>query len=232
MRTSSCCRLPSRAALSRRNTASDTSGLPMKTRSTGRTSCGAGGPRQRQIGGVGIDHMAARIGDREPVIGMIGDAAHHRIVGGAVGEANDAGGEGEQVEQPDHRQQRQQPEDIGLRLRPADGHQRDRRGDDAAGHQQHQHDAAAAPRRLVGGHRLARRIVCQVSAVMAGNAACRRGSWRAFATPAPECLNRTGKRKSVRPAISRHCRAFRAGSTARPQVHARRPETPRLRPIT
>ena len=38
-RTSSCCRLPSRAAFSRRNTASETSGLPMKTRSTGRTSC-------------------------------------------------------------------------------------------------------------------------------------------------------------------------------------------------
>ena len=115
--------------------------------------------RERQIGGVGIDHMAARIGDRQSVIGMIGDAAHDRIVGGAVGEANDAGGEGEQVEQPDHRQQRQQPEDIGLGLRTADGHQRDRRRDDPAGHQQHQHDAAAAPRRLVGGHRLSWRIV-------------------------------------------------------------------------
>ena len=98
--------------------------------------------------------MAARIGDREPVIGVVGDVAHHRIVGGAVGEADDAGGEREQVEQPDHRQQRQQPQDIGLRLRPADGHQRDRGRDDAAGHQQHQHDAAAAPRRLVDGLRL------------------------------------------------------------------------------
>src|SRR5207245_2361074 len=44
IRTSSCCRLPSRAALSRRNTASDTSGLPMKTRSTGRASCGLAAP--------------------------------------------------------------------------------------------------------------------------------------------------------------------------------------------
>ena len=86
---------------------------------------------------------------------MIGDPAHDRIVGGAIGETDDAGGEGEQVEQPDHRQQRKQPKDIGLRLRAAERHQRDRHRDDAAGHQQHQHDAAAAPRRLVGGHRLA-----------------------------------------------------------------------------
>ena len=112
------------------------------------------GPGQRQIGRVGIDHMAARVGDREPVIGVIGDAAHDGIVGRAIGEADDAGGEREQVEQPDHGQQRQQPEDIGLRLGAADGHQRDRGRDDPAGHQQHQHDAAAAPRRLVGGHRL------------------------------------------------------------------------------
>ena len=50
-------------------------------------------------------------------------------------------------------------EDIGLRLGAADGHQRDRHRDDAGGHQQHQHDAAAPPRRLVGGERLGRRIV-------------------------------------------------------------------------
>ena len=64
--------------------------------------------------------MTAGVGDRQAVIGVIGDAAHDRVVGGAIGEANDSGGEGEQVEQPDHRQQRQQPENIGLRLRAAD----------------------------------------------------------------------------------------------------------------
>ncbi len=103
--------------------------------------------------------MAAGIGHRQPVIGVIGDPAHHRIVGGAIGETDDAGGEGEQVEQPDHRQQRQQPEDIGLRLGPADGHQRDRDRHDRKGHQQHQNDAAVAPRRLVGGEGLRRGIV-------------------------------------------------------------------------
>ena len=77
----------------------------------------AHGTGQRQIGFVEIDHVAARVGDREPVEGAVGDAADHGIVGAAVGEADDAGGEREQAEQPDHRQQRQKPQDIGLRLR-------------------------------------------------------------------------------------------------------------------
>ena len=76
-------------------------------------------PRQRQIGRVGIDHMAAGVGDRQSVIGMIGNAAHHRVVGGAVGKADDSGGIGEQVEQPDHRQQRQQRR--GYRAAPGRG---------------------------------------------------------------------------------------------------------------
>ncbi len=111
-------------------------------------------PREREIGRVEIDHMTTGVGDGEAVIGLVGDAAFDRIVGGAIGETDNARGVGEQVEQPDHRQQRQQPEDIRLRLGPADGHQRDRRRDDPAGHQQHQNDAAAPPRRLVGGDRL------------------------------------------------------------------------------
>ena len=49
-------------------------------------------PRQREIGRVGIDHVTAGIGDRQPVIGMIGDAAHDRIVGGTIGETNNSGG--------------------------------------------------------------------------------------------------------------------------------------------
>ena len=115
---------------------------------------GGAGPGEREIGGVAVDHVAPRIGDRQPVIGMVGDAAKHGIVGGAVGETDDAGGQREQVEQPDHGQQRQEPQDVGLRLRPAQRHQRYRGRDDAAGHQQHQHDGAAAPRRLVDGLRL------------------------------------------------------------------------------
>ena len=169
----------------------------MKTRSTGRTSCAARGARQRQIGRVGIDHMAARVGNGEPVIGVIGDMAHHGVVGGAIGEADDTGGEREQVEQPDHRQQRQQPKNIGLRLRPADGHQRDRGRDDAAGHQQHQNDAAAAPRRLVRGHRRGDGS-WSVSAVITRGRGLSIWMLTRSRTPAPECLNRAGKRKSIR----------------------------------
>ena len=62
--------------------------------------------REREIGGVGIDHVAAGVGDRQPVMGMIGDPPHDRVVGGTIGETNNSGGESEQVEQPDHRQQR------------------------------------------------------------------------------------------------------------------------------
>ena len=111
-------------------------------------------PRQRQIGGVGIDHVPPGIRDRQPVIGMIGDVAHHRVVGGTVGETDDARGKREQIEQADHCQERQHAEDIGLGLGAADGHQRDRDRHDSGGDQQHQHDAAAPPRRLMGQKRL------------------------------------------------------------------------------
>ena len=111
--------------------------------------------RERQIGRVGIDHVAAGVGDRQPVIGEVGDPALDGIVGSTIGETDDSRSVGEQAEQPGHRQQRKQAKDIRLRLRAADGHQRDRYRHDAAGHQQHQNDAAAAPRRLMGGHRLA-----------------------------------------------------------------------------
>ena len=106
--------------------------------------------------------MTAGVGDHQPVIGQIGDAARDRVVGGTIGETDDSRGVCEQAEQPDHRQHRQQAEDVGLGLRTADGHQGDRRGDDSAGDQQHQNDAAAPPRRLVGGDRLSRRIVVSI----------------------------------------------------------------------
>ena len=75
--------------------------------------------------------MAAGIGDGDAVISKIGDAANDRIVGRTVGEANDPGGEGEQIEQADHRKQRQQAKNIRLRLRAPDRGQRDRHGHDA-----------------------------------------------------------------------------------------------------
>ena len=106
--------------------------------------------------------MAARIGHRQPVEGMIGDSRDHGIVGGAVGEAGDSGGEGEQAEQPDGGKQRQQREDIGLRLGAPDGHQRDGRGDQPARNQKHQKDAAAPALRLVGHRELPEQIMVDI----------------------------------------------------------------------
>jgi len=141
--------------------------------------------------------MAAGVGDGEPVEGMVGDSRHHRIVGGPVGEADDAGGEGEQVEQPDHRQKRQQPQDIGLRLGAADAHQHQRRGDQPARHQQHQHDAARPPR-LVQGQRLAGRIIVGIGDhELSGHGLSAKDMARRGA-PGSECLNRAGERKPAR----------------------------------
>ena len=98
--------------------------------------------------------MPARIGHRQAVIGMIGDPAHHGIIRRAVGEADDAGGKGEQAEQPDHGEDGEHAEDIGLGMGPAERHQRHGDADKAGRHQQHQNDTAAAPRRLVDGDRV------------------------------------------------------------------------------
>ncbi|MGY3367489.1 hypothetical protein ACVWZL_004614 [Bradyrhizobium sp. GM2.4] len=118
-----------------------------------------GGAGQRQVGRIGIDHMAARVGHGEAVEGVVGDAPHHGIVEIAIGEADDAGGEGEQVEQADHRQHGEDTEDIGLGLRAPERHQPDGNGDEAGGHQQHQRNAARARRRLVRRNGLACEVV-------------------------------------------------------------------------
>jgi hypothetical protein len=118
--------------------------------------------------------MAARIGDGDPVIGEIGDAAHHRIVGRTVDKADDTGGKGEEIEQADHGKQRQQTQDIRLGLRPADRHERGRRGDDDACHQQHQQNAAP-PHRLIGGGRVGRRNVVRLGEHEVRRIACRNG---------------------------------------------------------
>ena len=134
-------------------------------------------------------------------MGMVGDPAHHRIVGGAVGEPDDAGGKGEQVEQADHGEQRQHAENIGLGLGAADGHQRHRHRDDAGGHQQHQHDATAAPRRFVGREGLGGRMAVGFGGHIGRT---QPSAWRLRAglRAPPECLNWARKRKSIRAAIA------------------------------
>jgi len=96
--------------------------------------------------------VTAGIGNRQAIEGVVGDMRGNGIIGGTVGEANHAGGKRKQVEQPDHGQNRQQPQYIGLCLRASDGHQRDRHRNQHPGHQQHQHNAAAASHRFGRAH--------------------------------------------------------------------------------
>ncbi len=159
---------------------------------------------------------------------MIGDAAHHRIVDGAIGEADDAGGEREQVEQPDHGKQRQKAEDIGLRLGAADGHQRDRHRDDAGGHQQHQDDAAAPPRRFVRHERLGGEIV-----VGFGGHLGRRGLSALDITRLPRAgssVPESDLQTQVHQAAICKLNPFQAGFC--PSGHTERPEKVRFRPMT
>ena len=131
-------------------------------------------PRQRQIGRIGIGDLTADIGHRDAVEGVVGHRAHHRIVRRAVGEPHDAGGKGEQREQPDHRQKRQEAENIGLRLGAAERHEGHGGSDDRRRDHQHQHDAAAAPLGLRGRRDLAvvvgfdgHRTVCRLFSTVA-----------------------------------------------------------------
>jgi len=139
--------------------------------------------------------VAARIGDGEAIEPVIRDPAHDRIIEAAVGEADDPGGESEQVEQADHRQHGKDAEDIGLCLRAPERHQPDGDGDEAGSHQQHQRNAARARRRLVRRNGLAGEVVVGLGGHSRAGAAClqrinaRQRAW------GPPCLNRTPRCK-------------------------------------
>ena len=100
---------------------------------------------QREVGGVAIDDAAALIDGDDAFGRAVADAARHGIVGAAVGKADHAGGERKRCEQADHGQKRQQTEDVGLRLRPAEPHEADRRGHHRGSDRQHQRHAPAPP---------------------------------------------------------------------------------------
>ena len=116
----------------------------MNTRSTGRTSSASVGVGQREIGGVGVDHAAAPVGDQEAVDRLVDHRLEHRIAGLLAGDAQDAGGEREQREHADHGEEGEQREDIGRGVAAADQQQPDRRADQRDRDQQHHADAAAA----------------------------------------------------------------------------------------
>ena len=85
---------------------------------------GVAGIDQVEIGGVGVDHPAARIGDQQAVDRLVDHRLEHRVGGVLAGDAQDAGRQRKQREHAGHRQQRQQRQDIRRRRcrgRPAAG---------------------------------------------------------------------------------------------------------------
>jgi hypothetical protein len=158
-----------------------------------------GGTGQREIGGIGIDHMAVGVGDGDAVEGAVGDGAHDRIFGCAIGEADDAGRESEQHEQADHGQQCQQRQNVGLRLGAAEGHEGDGTADDHRCNQQDKDDAATAAHGLLACLGLRQRDL----AIVVGVDAHRTGYSLSVVVAArsralPECPNRPGARKRFR----------------------------------
>ena len=132
----------------------------MKTRSTDRASARLCRPRQCEVGRIGINDMAALIGDDDAIKGAVGHFTDDWVVGRPIGKLHDPGGERECHEQPDHGQQREQAEDIGLGLDAAEQHEADRSSDHGERDEKHQRRAAAAAgrsRRL--GHLALRHLV-------------------------------------------------------------------------
>ena len=116
----------------------------MKTRSTGRTSSGPERLDQAQIGGIGVEHAATRVGHQDALVGVIDDCLEQRARSLASRCAQNAGREREQQEHADHGQHGQKREDVGLRLVAADEVKPARGPDEHNGDEQHQTDAAAA----------------------------------------------------------------------------------------
>ena len=114
----------------------------MKTRSTGRTSpaCRVG---EIEIGRVGVNDAAVRVGDEDAVDSLVDDGLEQRAGGVLAGRPQDAGGQRKQQEHTDRRQHGQQREDIGLAMGAADQEQPDAGAHQNDRDQQHHADAAA-----------------------------------------------------------------------------------------
>ena len=105
---------------------------------------GVAGIDQVEIGGVGIDHPAARVGHQQAVGRLVDHRLQHRVGAVLAGDAEHAGGERKQAKDAGHRQQRQQRQNIRAGIAPADQQKAHRRADQRHRHQQHHADAAAA----------------------------------------------------------------------------------------
>ena len=103
---------------------------------------GADRVRQPQIGGVGVDHPAARIRHHNAVARPVDHRLEGRAAAIPAGDPQNAGRSREQRKDADHAEDGEQRQHIGLGLIAADKHQPDRGGDQHDGHEQHQPDAA------------------------------------------------------------------------------------------
>ena len=75
---------------------------------------GVGRADQFEIGGIGIDHAAARVGDQDALGRGIDHRLDQRAAAVPAGTPQDAGGEREHQEHADHGQDGEQCQDVGL----------------------------------------------------------------------------------------------------------------------
>ena len=102
----------------------------MNTRSTGRTSSASTASTSVEIGGVGVDHPAALIGDQRCRRWRSSTTAlSSGLPSSRAGDAQDAGGQREQREHADHGEDGEQRQDVGLGIAAADQQEADRRAD-------------------------------------------------------------------------------------------------------
>ena len=158
---------------------------------------------QIEIGGIGIDHPAARIGDQEAVEGLVDHRLQHRARAGfSAGHTQDAGRQRKQRKHPGHGEEGQQRQDIRPGVAAADQQQADG-GADERNRDQHNHaDAAAAAATLAaiegGGPG-------DFVEFLRGHDQFQIG-WRARRNDAPRCLSRGLERKGFAHAVHRGSR--------------------------
>ena len=102
------------------------------------------GVDQREIGGIGIDHPAALVGDQEAVDGLVDHRLEHRIAGVLAGMRRMPVASANSENTPTVARKREQRQDIRAGIAAADQQQPDRGADQRDRHQQHHADAAAA----------------------------------------------------------------------------------------
>ena len=102
-----------------------------------------GGRDEIEIGDIGVDHAAGRVGDHDGIGRAIDQVLDQGAGGIPAGGAQHAGRQREQQKHPDHRQHGQERKDVWLGLGAADQHQADARADQRHRDQQNEADAAA-----------------------------------------------------------------------------------------